>query len=128
MHVLLNEYAAFSSCVQMKDEEREIHRAHAFLFQEALSGTVRFVHRCQSRLLGFSFLTVIDDCVYYDATIHCHEKNLLRFLHWQILNETIRNFPSVRFLIHQGSESSGQDWWKRSWKPIQSIEKTHLIF
>lgn len=104
----------------------EIENGHRFFFDESIKNKIRLQHIENDELVGFSFLTPVNGIIFYNALICRTESNLMKYLLFQSLTLIIQNYPKTTLFGIQGSESEGQDNFKRKFKPSEIIEKTHL--
>ena len=125
---LLDEYASFSQ-EKGKDFAFEIDQAHRFMFEEEVESKIRLVHLLDGSLVGMTYFSRSDDTIYWNGCLNKNISNIMRLLLWQGASHVIEHHGSrARWLALQGSESKGQDRWKRSFGPARKIEKTHMIF
>jgi hypothetical protein len=104
--------------------------AHLFVFDENLQHQIRLVHIENEEVIGFNYLTCVNNTIFGNAIIHRNETDLMRFLVWQGFNHLYHSLDNSRqyFVTMQGSEHAGQYHWKRGFAPAREIEKTHLYF
>ena len=113
------------------DSSENVYAAHQFIFNEEIKNKTRIVHVEAEKIKGFSYLTLVDNVLFFNAIINENESNIMRFILWQALNfikENFKNNCCPQYLCLQGSEISGQDFWKRSFACIRSIHKTHVYW
>ena len=51
----------------------------------------------------------------------------MKYLAYEGMMYVINNYQKIKFFSIQGSENKGQNFFKKRFNPIISIEKTHLI-
>jgi hypothetical protein len=112
------------------DSRENVIDAHRFVFLDHLLHAVRLVHVEDGTIVGFNYLTVVNNTIYGNALIHNNESNLMRFCMWQGFNYLYNTLDqSQRYIVTiQGSETAGQYYWKKGFAPIKEISKTHLIW
>lgn len=110
------------------DDEQEIIRAHSFFFDSSIKNKIQLQHFENGEFLGWSFLTPVNDIVFYNAIICRNESNLLKYLVHQGVLWADDNIKGVQFFGTQGSENAGQDWIKARLNPDEVVLKTHLRY
>lgn len=110
------------------DKKEEVIRAHLFFFDRFILKKIRVQHIKNCELIGVSYLTKVNDVVFYNALFCNKEEDLMKYLLYQGMNYVVHKFPEVKFFSIQGSENNGQDFFKRRYYPSFSIDKTHLVY
>lgn len=110
------------------DSRQNVIDAHMFVFDDRLLHKVRLVHMENGCILGFNYITVVDDTIFGNALIHKNSSDLMRFLVWQGFNYLSNHLePHKRYLVTlQGSENKGQYHWKKGFSPLRENVKTHI--
>lgn len=125
---LLEEYARFSQA-KGKDFAFEINQAHQFMFENGVDHKFRLVHRLGGSLIAMTYWSLSDHTIYWNGCVNKNVPNLMRFLVWQGVScISDRGLSRASWVALQGSESEGQDRWKRSFGPVKRIDKTHMVF
>ncbi len=109
------------------DSAKNVWDAHIFMFDESIRNCFRLAHVKNDSLISVTYLTPVNDCLYFNAMVNVVETNIMRFLAWQAvsyLQGEVGNLPE--WLAWQGSEKSGQHSWKGYFYPAIEVEKTHV--
>lgn len=68
------------------DSKQNIIDAHMFVFCDDLLYKIRLIYIENWDIIGFNYVTVIDNTIFGNALIHKNLSDLLRFLVWQGFN------------------------------------------
>jgi len=109
------------------DQKEEIIGAHLFFFDDFIIEKIRLQHLKNGKLIGVSYLTVVNKVIFYNALFCSKEKDLMKYLLYCGMRYATTTFSKVKFFSLQGSENKGQDFFKKRYNPSLSIEKTHVI-
>ncbi|MCH9634168.1 MAG: hypothetical protein S4CHLAM7_09110 [Chlamydiae bacterium] len=104
--------------------------AHLFIFDQKIKKNIfQYVHYENGILKAYSYLTYIQDSLFYNAIINHKEPSLMLFILWQGVNYIYNTLhhPKPKYLSLQGSEIFGQNHWKKQLNPVITINKTHII-
>lgn len=112
------------------DSKQNVIDAHNFVFNDELLYKKRLIHVENNTILGFNYITVINDIIFGNALIHKNLPDLMRFLVWQGFNYVYKQLePHKKYYVSlQGSENIGQYHWKKGFAPIKEILKTHITY
>lgn len=110
------------------DSRENVIDAHKFVFIDTLLHTVRLVHLENDTIVGFNYLTVINNTIFGNALIHKNESHLMSYCMWQGFYHLYCTFDksTLYFVTLQGSETAGQYYWKQGFAPIKEISKIHV--
>ena len=108
------------------ESEKEVVDGHLFFFEDNIKNKLLIQHKIQDKFLGFSYLTVVNDIAFYNALFCLKESDLMKFLLYDGMRHTIKKYPNVQYVGIQGSENSGQDFFKVRYKPSLTLHKTHI--
>ncbi|MBS3080312.1 hypothetical protein J4221_02485 [Candidatus Pacearchaeota archaeon] len=109
------------------DKKEEVIGAHLFFFDNNVKNKIRLQHIRNKKLIGVSYLTLINDVAFGNALFCKKEKDIMKYLAYEGMMYVINNYQKIKFFSIQGSENKGQNFFKKRFNPIISIEKTHLI-
>jgi hypothetical protein len=109
------------------DKKEEVIGAHLFFFDENINERIRIQHLKGNELIGVSYLTKVNQVVFYNALFCDKKEDLMKYLLYCGMKYAADNFPQVKYFSIQGSENQGQDFFKKRYYPSMSIEKTHII-
>ncbi len=110
------------------ENSKEVIDAHNFFFSEEIENKQRFSHFNDGKLIAVSFYTPMDIVTFANAIINKNQSNLMRYLLWEGLRCLKEKLIHTRLLSLQGSENVGQDFLKRSFKRVDTIKKTHVVY
>lgn len=111
------------------DSKKNVIDAHMFIFNNNLLHKRRLLHIENGNILGFYYITIVNDMIFANALIHVISSDLMRFLVWQGLNYLYNQLDKNKkyYVDLQGSENSGQYNWKKGFSsPIKEMLKTHI--
>ncbi len=111
------------------DFKKEVILAHEFVFDENIRNKIVFAILEDGKLVAISFLTHVEDNLFFNAIINENKSNLMRFLLWKSVIHYCENLEEARrplYLALQGSENEGQNKWKNFFYPIRTIHRTHI--
>lgn len=125
---LLNSNAEFLESKGMESMQNVID-AHQFVFDDDLQHKRRLVHIENNVVIGFNYLTVIQNVIFGNAIIHQNETDLMRYLVWQGFNHLYQSLDRTvdYFVTMQGCEHEGQYHWKQGFSPVREVTKTHVV-
>lgn len=110
------------------DTQQNVIAAHQFIFDDYISHKVRLISVENNVVIGFNYVTVVDNVIYGNALIHRSEPDLMRFLVWQGFHYLYHQLNQAQqyYVTLQGSEQLGQYKWKKGFAPLTEVEKIHL--
>ncbi len=111
------------------DFKKEIILAHQFVFDDSIRNKIVFAILEDNRLVAISFLTQVEENLFFNAIINENESNLMRFLLWKSVVHYCGNLEENKrplYLALQGSENEGQNRWKTFFHPVRAIYRTHI--
>jgi hypothetical protein len=129
VYKLLVENAEFLQ-KKMVDSKQNIIDAHMFVFNDELLHKVRLLHTENDVILGFNYITVVNNIIFGNALIHKNLPDLMRFLVWQGFNYLYNQVDQNKqyYVTLQGSENNGQYNWKKGFSPLKEVLKTHITY
>lgn len=111
------------------DFKNEIILAHQFVFDDSIKNKLVFAIFEDNRFIAISFLTHVEENLFFNAIINENKSNLMRFLLWKTVvhyYESIEEDKRPLYLALQGSENKGQHKWKIFFHPVRTIYRTHI--
>lgn len=111
------------------DFKNEVIHAHNFVFDDAIRNKTRLAILEGDKLVGLSFITQVNENLFFNAIINENSANLMRYLLWKTIAHYCENLEANKrplYLALQGSENEGQNRWKAFFGPIRTIQRTHL--
>lgn len=117
-----------------KEYPEEVIAAHEYIFDQSICGIERLAYFQGEELVGMSCFShqaypdEIGDSLFGDVMINKSCGGLEMYITWQGINHIWESGTRPKYLLLQGSESEGQDAWKRRFKPIRAIERTHVAY
>ncbi len=111
------------------DYKNEVILAHNFVFDSSIKNKTVYAVMEHNRLLCISFLTRVEENLFFNAIINENKSNLMRFLLWKSVAHYCQELESDKrplYLALQGSENEGQYKWKKFFHPIRHINRTHV--
>lgn len=109
------------------EKKEEFIGAHLFFFNDEIKEKIRLQHIKDNKLIGISYLTKVNDVVFYNALLCKKKSDIMKYLVYAGMQYIVNKFPKVKYFSVQGSENKGQDFFKLRYHPSFSIEKTHII-
>ncbi|MDP1723024.1 MAG: hypothetical protein Q8L37_07580 [Candidatus Gottesmanbacteria bacterium] len=123
---LLDDFSIYSQN-KGNDYANEVKNGHLFFFDNLIQKRIRFAHIENDRLIGFSFLTPVNNIIFYNAVICQYERNIMKYLVYQSL-KLLAERNIYKYFCMQGSENEGQDYLKKRLGASIVIQKTHLTY
>jgi hypothetical protein len=111
------------------DTPEEVIAAHKFFFDEEIQRKLILVHSMDNNIIGFSYLTIVQETGtgFYNAVFNEKNSNIMKYILFSGMRYTFLNFPNINQIGLQGSENKGQDFMKSRFNPTTVIEKFHYI-
>lgn len=111
------------------DFKKQVILAHQFVFDDSIRNKMVFAILENDRLIAVSFLTQVEENLFFNAIINENQSNLMRFLLWKSVVHYCEGLDENKrplYLALQGSENEGQSKWKTFFHPIRAIYRTHI--
>lgn len=111
------------------DFKKEVILAHEFVFDESIKNKTIFAILEKEKLIGISYMTHVENTLFFNAIINENKPNLMRFLLWKSVTcyfHDLTKKNELRYLALQGSENEGQNKWKSFFHPVSTIHRTHI--
>lgn len=111
------------------DFKKEIILSHQFIFDDSIRNKIVFAILEEEKLIALSFLTQVEENLFFNAIINENRSNLMRFLLWKSVVHYCEGLDEEKrplYLALQGSENAGQNNWKTFFHPIRAIHRTHI--
>ncbi len=111
------------------DSKKEVISSHLFIFDNTIKNKIVFAIFENKTIIGISFLTQVEENLFFNAIVNENKSNLMRFLLWKSVVhycEGLEENKKPRYLALQGSENEGQNQWKYLFNPVRLIQRTHL--
>lgn len=111
------------------DYKNEIMLAHKFVFDDSIKNKIILAVLEHDKLVCLSFLTQVEENLFFNAIINENKSNVMRFLLWKSVVHYCQGLEDRKrplYLALQGSENEGQNKWKKFFHPIRVIDRTHV--
>jgi hypothetical protein len=112
------------------DFQKNVILAHEFIFDDRIKKKAIFAVLENNNLIAVTFMTHVEDNLFFNAIISENKSNLMRFLLWASVvhyyNDLEEDNKKPQYLALQGSENEGQNRWKNFFRPERAIYRTHM--